>query len=116
MGWSAFMKSLCRHRYRGRDGFIPEFSLLVFCWRTRDALAECRDGSNASCSGCRHDRGTVARRLFDETLLILVNDVDLSRRVHDVGPVDRRLRRRVMHQGGGSLRQFDRSIQERLCD
>jgi GT2 family glycosyltransferase len=59
--------------------------------------------------------GPLRGELFDENLLILVNDVDLSRRVHDVGlrvTVD--YDRQVTHHGGGSLRQLDRSTQERL--
>jgi GT2 family glycosyltransferase len=59
--------------------------------------------------------GPLRGELFDENLLILVNDVDLSRRVHDVGlrvTVD--YDRQVRHHGGGSLRQLDRSTQERL--
>ncbi|MEW6471659.1 MAG: glycosyltransferase [Actinomycetota bacterium] len=58
--------------------------------------------------------GPLGGELFDEKLEILVNDVDLSRRVHDAGlrvAVD--YDRRVMHHGGGSLRQLDRTTQER---
>jgi len=58
--------------------------------------------------------GPLRGELFDENLPILVNDVDLSRRVHDVGlrvVVD--YDRRVTHHGGGSLRQLDRTTLER---
>lgn len=58
--------------------------------------------------------GPLRGELFDENLPILVNDVDLSRRVHDVGlrvAVD--YDRRVTHHGGGSLRQLDRTTRER---
>lgn len=58
--------------------------------------------------------GALCGELFDEKLSILVNDVDLSRRMHDAGlrvAVD--YDRRVTHHGGGSLRQLDRSTHER---
>jgi len=58
--------------------------------------------------------GPLRGELFDENMAILVNDVDLSRRVHDAGlrvAVD--YDRRVTHHGGGSLRQLDRSSLER---
>ena len=59
--------------------------------------------------------GPLRGELFDESLPILVNDVDLSRRVHEVGLrviVD--YDRRVTHHGGGSLRQLDRGTSERM--
>jgi GT2 family glycosyltransferase len=57
--------------------------------------------------------GPLGGELFDENLSILVNDIDLSRRVYDIGlrvAVD--YDRRVTHHGGGSLRQLNRSARE----
>jgi GT2 family glycosyltransferase len=59
--------------------------------------------------------GPLRGELFDESLPILVNDVDLARRVHDVGlrvAVD--YDQQVTHHGGGSLRQLERSTRERM--
>lgn len=59
--------------------------------------------------------GPLCGELFDEKLPILMNDVDLSRRVHDVGlrvAVD--YDRQVVHHGSASLRQIDRTTRERL--